>query len=182
MYAFVSDINCVFSYHHRKQKLLAWSYSRDYPYQARHGMMLAYLCVSRARLCIAWIAPLGHAQSHLIRQSTTSNSRSYVTITMRCRISFVLWLCWARVLLRIFNRTASPRYFLFISLFLFEPPSDIIDLDCVALQDKNTRFDLAIECGNVDVALEMAKAVDWPECWEQLAQQVLKQGNHNLIL
>ncbi|KAF7798456.1 hypothetical protein EIP86_009677 [Pleurotus ostreatoroseus] len=49
------------------------------------------------------------------------------------------------------------------------------------VQDKNTRFDLAIECGNLDVALETAKAIDRPECWERLAQQALKQGNHKIV-
>lgn len=48
------------------------------------------------------------------------------------------------------------------------------------VQDKNTRFDLAVECGNLDVALETAKAIDRPECWERLAQQALKQGNHKV--
>ncbi|KAI0301648.1 coatomer subunit alpha-2 [Multifurca ochricompacta] len=49
------------------------------------------------------------------------------------------------------------------------------------VEDKNTRFDLAIECGNLDVALEMAKAIDRPECWNRLAQQALKQGNHKIV-
>ncbi|KAG1902148.1 coatomer WD associated region-domain-containing protein [Suillus fuscotomentosus] len=49
------------------------------------------------------------------------------------------------------------------------------------VQDKNTRFDLAIECGNLDVALETARAIDRPECWERLAQQALKQGNHKIV-
>ncbi|OBZ67767.1 Coatomer subunit alpha [Grifola frondosa] len=49
------------------------------------------------------------------------------------------------------------------------------------VQDKNTRFDLAIECGNLDVALETARAIDRPECWERLAQQALKQGNHQIV-
>src|ERR1700691_4040322 len=48
------------------------------------------------------------------------------------------------------------------------------------VQDKNTRFDLAIECGNLDVALETAKIIDRPESWERLAQQALKQGNHKV--
>ena len=50
------------------------------------------------------------------------------------------------------------------------------------VQDKNTRFDLAIECGNLDVALETAQAIDRPDCWERLAQQALKQGNHKVGL
>ncbi|KAL4072497.1 coatomer WD associated region-domain-containing protein [Scleroderma yunnanense] len=49
------------------------------------------------------------------------------------------------------------------------------------VQDKNTRFDLAIECGNLDVALEVAKAIDRPECWDRLAQQALKQGCHKIV-
>lgn len=49
------------------------------------------------------------------------------------------------------------------------------------VQDKNTRFDLAIECGNLDVAFEMARTIDRPDCWERLAQQALKQGNHKIV-
>ena len=48
------------------------------------------------------------------------------------------------------------------------------------VEDKNTRFDLAIECGNLDVAMEMARSIDRPECWNRLAQQALKQGNHKV--
>ncbi|KAL0575215.1 hypothetical protein V5O48_006754 [Marasmius crinis-equi] len=46
------------------------------------------------------------------------------------------------------------------------------------VQDTNTRFELAIECGNLDVAMETAKSIDRPECWDRLAQQALRQGNH----
>ncbi|KAI5120086.1 hypothetical protein M0805_001242 [Coniferiporia weirii] len=49
------------------------------------------------------------------------------------------------------------------------------------VDDKNTRFDLAVECGNLDVALETATAIDRPECWNRLAQQALKQGNHKIV-
>jgi coatomer protein complex subunit alpha (xenin) len=48
------------------------------------------------------------------------------------------------------------------------------------VQDTNTRFELAIECGNLDVAMETAKAIDRADCWERLAQQALKQGNHKV--
>ena len=48
------------------------------------------------------------------------------------------------------------------------------------VQDKTTRFDLAIECGNLDVALETAKAIDREDCWSRLAQQALKQGNNKV--
>ncbi|KAH9823265.1 coatomer WD associated region-domain-containing protein [Melampsora americana] len=49
------------------------------------------------------------------------------------------------------------------------------------VQDKTTRFDLAIECGNLDVALETAKAIDRPESWTRLGQQALKQGNQKIV-
>jgi coatomer protein complex subunit alpha (xenin) len=48
------------------------------------------------------------------------------------------------------------------------------------VEDKNMRFDLAIECGNLDVAFETANIINRPECWERLAQQALKQGNHKV--
>ena len=43
------------------------------------------------------------------------------------------------------------------------------------------RFDLALECGNLDVALEMARAIGRPECWNRLAAQALKQGDHKIV-
>ncbi|KAK0552131.1 hypothetical protein OC846_001802 [Tilletia horrida] len=49
------------------------------------------------------------------------------------------------------------------------------------VQDKSTRFDLAIECGNLDVALETAEAVNVPEVWERLGAAALKQGNHKVV-
>ena len=48
------------------------------------------------------------------------------------------------------------------------------------VQEKSTRLDLAIECGNLDVALETTQSIDRPKCWERLAQQALKQGNHKV--
>ncbi|KAK4689610.1 coatomer subunit alpha, partial [Tremellales sp. Uapishka_1] len=49
------------------------------------------------------------------------------------------------------------------------------------VQDQNTRFDLAIECGNLQVALEMARAVDREDVWNRLGAQALKQGNHSIV-
>lgn len=48
------------------------------------------------------------------------------------------------------------------------------------VQDQQTRFDLAIECGNLQVALEMAKAVDREDVWNKLAGAALKSGNHQV--
>ncbi|KAJ7835621.1 coatomer WD associated region-domain-containing protein [Mycena leptocephala] len=46
----------------------------------------------------------------------------------------------------------------------------LIDLSLDRLhfvQDTNTRFELALECGNLDVAMETAKTIDRPECWDR---------------
>lgn len=50
------------------------------------------------------------------------------------------------------------------------------------VQDPSTRFDLAIECGNLDVALEMARAVEKQDVWARLATQALKQGSHKVCI
>jgi coatomer protein complex subunit alpha (xenin) len=49
------------------------------------------------------------------------------------------------------------------------------------VQDPTTRFDLAIECGNLNVALEMAKELEKPDVWKRLGEQALKQGNHSMV-
>lgn len=49
------------------------------------------------------------------------------------------------------------------------------------VQDKSTRFDLAIECGNLDVASETAQAINAKEVWERLGAAALKQGNHKIL-
>lgn len=48
------------------------------------------------------------------------------------------------------------------------------------VQDPSTRFDLAIECGNLNVALEMAKELEKADVWTRLGAQALKQGNHSV--
>merc|ERR1711970_562727 len=49
------------------------------------------------------------------------------------------------------------------------------------VKDERTRFLLALECGNVDVALEAAKALDDKGCWEKLAEHALMHGNHPVV-
>lgn len=46
------------------------------------------------------------------------------------------------------------------------------------VKDERTRFLLALECGNIDVALDAAKALDDKGCWEKLAEHALLHGNH----
>lgn len=54
----------------------------------------------------------------------------------------------------------------------------------VALQfvnDGKTRFNLAIECGNIEVALETATKLDDKDCWHKLGVEALRQGNHQIV-
>ena len=46
------------------------------------------------------------------------------------------------------------------------------------VKDEKTRFALALECMDIDVALEAAKALDEKECWEKLGEAALMLGNH----
>lgn len=49
------------------------------------------------------------------------------------------------------------------------------------VKDERTRFLLALECGNIDVALDAAKALDDKGCWEKLAEHALLHGNHPVV-
>ncbi|KAI9800214.1 MAG: hypothetical protein M1825_004198 [Sarcosagium campestre] len=49
------------------------------------------------------------------------------------------------------------------------------------VQDPQTRFELAIECGNLDVAVEMAKQIDKPTLWSRLSTEALAHGNHQIV-
>ncbi|KAK4203189.1 coatomer WD associated region-domain-containing protein [Triangularia verruculosa] len=49
------------------------------------------------------------------------------------------------------------------------------------VQDPTTRFELAIECGNLEVAVEMAKQLDRPKLWTRLSAEALAHGNHSIV-
>ncbi|CAJ0583840.1 unnamed protein product, partial [Mesorhabditis spiculigera] len=49
------------------------------------------------------------------------------------------------------------------------------------VKDEKTRFGLALECGNLDVALEAAKAMDDRAVWEALGEAALMHGNHQIV-
>ncbi|GME90701.1 unnamed protein product [Ambrosiozyma monospora] len=54
----------------------------------------------------------------------------------------------------------------------------------VALQfveDPETRFELAVECHNLDVALAEAKKINKPVIWEKLGKEALSQGNTAVV-
>jgi coatomer subunit alpha len=49
------------------------------------------------------------------------------------------------------------------------------------VKDEKTRFGLALECGNIEIALEAAKSLDDKDCWDRLSQSALLQGNHQVV-
>merc|ERR1712142_741768 len=49
------------------------------------------------------------------------------------------------------------------------------------VKDEKTRFGLALECSNIETALEAAKAMDDKAVWERLGEMALKQGNHQVV-
>eukprot|EP00002_Diphylleia_rotans_P013350 TRINITY_DN2609_c0_g1_i3.p1 TRINITY_DN2609_c0_g1~~TRINITY_DN2609_c0_g1_i3.p1 ORF type:complete len:703 (+),score=132.82 TRINITY_DN2609_c0_g1_i3:1710-3818(+) len=49
------------------------------------------------------------------------------------------------------------------------------------VKDDRLRLNLALECGNLEIALEAAKALDDKECWNRLGAEALKQGNHQVV-
>ena len=48
-------------------------------------------------------------------------------------------------------------------------------------QDENTRFNLALECGNIEVALASAQELDDKDTWHRLGVEALRQGNHQIV-
>ncbi|KAJ3129796.1 hypothetical protein HK100_008413 [Physocladia obscura] len=49
------------------------------------------------------------------------------------------------------------------------------------VKEIKTRFELALQCGNLDVAEETAKVLDREESWDMLGQEALRQGNHKVF-
>ena len=49
------------------------------------------------------------------------------------------------------------------------------------VENKQTRFNLAIECGNTEIAKECAIDLQDKECWNRLDAEGLRQGNHDLV-
>lgn len=49
------------------------------------------------------------------------------------------------------------------------------------VRDDSTRFELALECGNLNVALETAQKLNTKENWEKLGSEALKHGNFKMV-
>lgn len=48
-------------------------------------------------------------------------------------------------------------------------------------RDQSTRFQLALECGNLEVALSAAESLDQSAIWQRLGAEALRQGNHQVV-
>jgi coatomer protein complex subunit alpha (xenin) len=48
------------------------------------------------------------------------------------------------------------------------------------VQDPKTRFELALQCGDVAIGLEMAKVIDKEQFWLKLGREALQQGNQEV--
>ncbi|KAJ2338410.1 hypothetical protein GGF43_006887, partial [Coemansia sp. RSA 2618] len=49
------------------------------------------------------------------------------------------------------------------------------------VRDNTARFELALECGNMDIALETAKAIDTPAYWAKFSQEALRRGHVQMV-
>ena len=54
------------------------------------------------------------------------------------------------------------------------------------VREPKTRFRLALACGNIDIAIECALAIEQQgkggrEIWGQLGSEALRQGNHQVV-
>ncbi|XP_054718757.1 coatomer subunit alpha-like [Uloborus diversus] len=49
------------------------------------------------------------------------------------------------------------------------------------VKDEKTRFGLALECGNIEVALDAARILDDKTCWDKLGEAALLHGNHQVV-
>lgn len=49
------------------------------------------------------------------------------------------------------------------------------------VEDSETRFDLSLQCGNLEVALEEAKKLNNKVTWERLSEEALNQGNLDIV-
>ncbi|ESN99870.1 hypothetical protein HELRODRAFT_101473 [Helobdella robusta] len=49
------------------------------------------------------------------------------------------------------------------------------------VKDEKTRFGLALECGNIEIALEAAKTLNDKDCWDKLGEAALLLGNHQVV-
>lgn len=49
------------------------------------------------------------------------------------------------------------------------------------VKDERTRFNLAVQCGNIEVALQSAQELDDKDTWYRLGIEALRQGNYQIV-
>lgn len=49
------------------------------------------------------------------------------------------------------------------------------------VKDEKICFSLVLECGNIEIVLEVVKVLDDKNCWEKLGEVVLLQGNYQIV-
>lgn len=49
------------------------------------------------------------------------------------------------------------------------------------VEDPQTRFRLALACGNIEVAMATSQELGDEQCWAQLGAEALRQGNHTVV-
>ncbi|KAJ9518428.1 hypothetical protein QJQ45_018452 [Haematococcus lacustris] len=49
------------------------------------------------------------------------------------------------------------------------------------VRDERTRFNLAVQCGNIEVALQSAQELDDKDTWYKLGVEALRQGNYQIV-
>jgi len=49
------------------------------------------------------------------------------------------------------------------------------------VQDPKVRFKLALSCGNIQIAMQMAHELDDDNLWRELGTEALRQGNHEVV-
>jgi hypothetical protein len=49
------------------------------------------------------------------------------------------------------------------------------------VKDERTRFNLAVQCGNLEVALQSAVELDDKDTWYKLGVEALRQGNYSIV-
>lgn len=49
------------------------------------------------------------------------------------------------------------------------------------VRDEKVRFNLAMECGEIEIALEAAKVIEDKDAWHKLGVEALRQGNHQVV-
>ena len=55
------------------------------------------------------------------------------------------------------------------------------DIALYFVTEPRARFNLAIRCGNLDIANECATQLNEPAIWNELAAEALRQGNHAIV-